>query len=286
MLDNASPFADEPLLDPAMTKRELERDVAFAVEIAEAAGERVLGLRASERWKEAGMLADIGDQAADGFIQGFIRGRHPDDGILSEETADSARRLAIERTWIIDPLDGTREYSQLREDWAVHVALTIGGKCALGVLALPARQKTVWGICVDGAVSFGLRGEGTLTTGASTTPARPRIVMSRSHTPSWMPGFAEILGADLVRSGSVGNKVGMLMLGEADLYAHRRGLHEWDTCAPECVARALGWSVSNLRGREIPYNRPDPKLDEFLVCKPAMRERVLEALRESGAVRD
>jgi hypothetical protein len=141
MLDNASPFADEPLLDPAMTKRELERDVAFAVEIAEAAGERVLGLRASERWKEAGMLADIGDQAADGFIQGFIRGRHPDDGILSEETADSARRLAIERTWIIDPLDGTREYSQLREDWAVHVALTIGGKCALGVLALPARPK-------------------------------------------------------------------------------------------------------------------------------------------------
>lgn len=269
-----------------MAKRDLERDVAFAVEIAEAAGERVLALRASERWKEAGMLADIGDQAADGFIQGFIRGRYPDDGILSEETADSARRLGIERTWIIDPLDGTKEYSQLREDWAVHVALTIGGKCALGVLALPARKRTIWGICDAGDPSFGLHGEGALVTGSAPTPERPRIVMSRSHMPSWMPRFAEVLGADLVRSGSVGNKVGMLLLGEADLYAHRRGLHEWDTCAPECVARALGWSVSNLRGHEIPYNRPDPRLDEFLVCKPAMRAQVLAALRESGAVKD
>jgi 3'(2'), 5'-bisphosphate nucleotidase len=285
VLDKARPVDDEP--DPPMTtQRDLERDAAFAVEIAEAAGARVLALRASERWKEAGMLADVADQAADGFIQGFIRGRCPDDGILSEETADSARRLAIERAWIIDPLDGTREYSQQREDWAVHVALTIGGRCALGVLALPARGKTVWGICRDGARVYGLRGEGTLHDGESAQPARPRIVMSRSHTPSWMEGFAAILGADLVRSGSVGNKVGMLLLGEADVYAHRRGLHEWDTCAPECVARALGWSVSNLRGQELAYNQPDPRLDEFLVCRPAMRERVLAALRESGAVKD
>ncbi len=269
-----------------MTKHDWERDVAFAVEIAEAAGERVLGLRASERWKEPGMLADIGDQAADGFIQGSLRARLPDDGILSEETADSARRLGIERVWIVDPLDGTREYSQLREDWAVHVALTLRGRCVLGVLALPARKRTIWGICADGMKAYGLRGEGALTTGVSPTPARPRIVMSRSHTPNWMPRFAEILGADLVRSGSVGNKVGMLLLGEADVYAHRKGLNEWDTCAPECVARALGWSVSNLRGVEMKYNQPDPRLDEFMVCKPAMREVVLAALRESGAVKD
>ncbi|MDZ4773058.1 MAG: 3'(2'),5'-bisphosphate nucleotidase CysQ [Planctomycetota bacterium] len=269
-----------------MTTSEFERDVALAVEIAEVAGERALMLRETKRWTEPGMLADIGDQAADGLIQGFMRGRLPEDGILSEETADSARRQGIDRVWIVDPLDGTREYSQLREDWAVHVALTIRGKCAVGVLVLPARGKTIWGVCHDGARSFGLRGAGTLATGDSPTPTRPRIVMSRSHTPSWMPRFAEILDAEMVRSGSVGNKVGMLLLGEADLYAHRKGLNEWDTCAPECVARAMGWSVSNLRGAELKYNQPDPRLDEFMVCKPAMRERVLAALRESGAVKD
>jgi 3'(2'), 5'-bisphosphate nucleotidase len=231
------------------------------------------------------MLADIGDQAADGFIQGFIRGRYPADGILSEETADSARRLAIERAWIIDPLDGTKEYSQLREDWAVHVALTIGGKCALGVLALPARGKTVWGICVDGASSFGCTAKGALTTGTSPTPARPRIVMSRSPHAEWMPGFAEILGADLVRSGSVATRSACCSS------AKRTCTHTAAVCTSGTLragvrrARAGLERVEPARPRD-PYNRPDPKLDEFLVCKPAMRERVLEALRESGAVKD
>lgn len=262
----------------------LERELEFAIRAAGEAGERVLTLRSSGRWTEPGVLADVADQAADGFLQGMLRGRFGEDGILSEETADSAHRLERERVWIVDPLDGTREFSQQREDWAVHVALTIGGRCALGVLALPARGRVLWGVCRDGGRAFGLAGPGTLVQGDAPTPARPRIAVSRSHTPSWMPRFAEELGADLVRSGSVGNKVAMLLLGEADLYAHRKGLNEWDTCAPECVARALGWSVSNLRGEQAPYNRPDPRLDQFLVCKPAMRERVLAALRASGAV--
>jgi 3'(2'), 5'-bisphosphate nucleotidase len=97
-----------------------------------------------------------------------------------------------------------------------------------------------------------------------------------------MPRFAEVMGADLVQSGSVGNKVAMLLLGEADLYAHRKGLKEWDTCAPECVARALGWSVSRLDGSDIVYNAPDPRVEEFLVCRPASRTRVLSALRDAG----
>lgn len=265
--------------------RDIERDVAFAIEGAELAGERVLALRATRRWKDSTTMADIGDQAADGFLQGFVRGRLPDDGLLSEETADTARRLELDRVWIVDPLDGTREYSQDREDWAVHVALTSRGRCVFGVVALPARGKTIWGVCGAGLpTAAGLRGEGRLARGDDPQSGPLRIAVSRSHTPSWMPRFAETLGAELVHSGSVGNKVGMLMLGEADLYAHRKGLKEWDTCAPECVARALGWSVSRLRGEELAYNQRDPRVDEFLVCRPAMRERVLAALRESGAV--
>jgi 3'(2'), 5'-bisphosphate nucleotidase len=262
---------------------EVRRDLDFAIRAAHAAGERVLALRASGRWKDD-VLADIGDQAADGFLQGLVRGRYPEDGILSEETADTRARLEKSRVWIIDPLDGTREFSQLREDWAVHVALTIGGQCVLGAVALPARKRTMWGVCAKGHETFGLEGEGALVIGSSPSPDPPRIAVSRSHTPSWMPRFASELGSVEVFSGSVGNKVAMLLLGEADLYVHRKGLKEWDTCAPECVARALGWSVRRLDGGEQRYNQPDPRNDQFLCCRPSELARVLAALRTAGAL--
>jgi len=282
VLDSGLDFDEEPCMTSNPLRPEMQRDLEFAVAAARWAGERVLALRASGRWKDT-QLADIGDQAADGLIQGLVRGRFPEDGILSEETADTRARLDRSRVWIVDPLDGTREYSQEREDWGVHVALTIDGRCALGAVALPARGKTIWGVCVDGFTRYGLEGTGQLAHGTSPTPQRLRIAVSRSHTPSWMPAFAQLLDAELVYSGSVGNKVGMLLLGEADVYAHRKGLKEWDTCAPECVARALGWSVSRLRGEEQRYNCVDPKNDEFLMCRPAWRDRVLSALHESGA---
>jgi 3'(2'), 5'-bisphosphate nucleotidase len=261
---------------------DMRRDLDFAVQAARAAGERVLALRASGRWKDE-MLADVGDQAADGFIQGLVRGRYPDDGILSEETADTRARLEKQRVWIIDPLDGTREFSQLREDWAVHVALTVGGSCVLGAVALPARNRTLSGVCVNGHERWSLEGEGALALGSTPSHDPPRIAVSRSHTPSWMPRFASELGAVEVFSGSVGNKVAMLLLGEADLYVHRMGLKEWDTCAPECVARALGWTVCRLDGSEQRYNEIDPRNDQMVVCRPSQRENVLAALRASGA---
>jgi 3'(2'), 5'-bisphosphate nucleotidase len=261
---------------------EIRRDLDFAALAARRAGERVLALRASGRWHD-GMLADVGDQAADGYLQGLVLGRHPEDGILSEETKDSEARLSRSRTWIIDPLDGTREYSNQREDWAVHVALSIDGRCALGAVALPARGKLIRGVALPGFEHAELEGEGALLRGDSESAVPPRIAVSRSHTPSWMASFAATIGGVQVHSGSVGNKVAMLLLGEADVYAHKRGLKEWDTCAPETVARALGWSVFRLRGEEQNYNRPDPRNDEFVMCRPAWRERVLAALEGSGA---
>jgi 3'(2'), 5'-bisphosphate nucleotidase len=261
----------------------LRADLEFAIAGARAAGERVLGLRASGRWHDT-QLADVGDQAADGFLQGLVRGRYPADGILSEETADSAERLTQQRVWIVDPLDGTREYSQQRDDWGVHVALTLAGEPALGAVALPAQSRVLWGVCLPGFECAGLDGEGTLARGELAAERPLRIAVSRSHTPSWMPKFAELVAGELVHSGSVGNKVALLVLGNADFYAHRKGLKEWDTCAPECVARALGWSVSRLRGEPQRYNQPDPRNDEFLVCRASDRERMLAALLASGAV--
>ena len=262
---------------------EIERDLAFAIEAAREAGKRVLGLRGEKRW-EGKTLADVGDQAADGFLQGFVRGRYPADGLLSEETVDSPERLTKARTWIVDPLDGTQEYSDLRHDWAVHVALTIGGRCALAAVALPATDDLLWGVCLPGKERAGSSAGSTLARGNGAQPARPRIAVSRSHTPPWVEKFARALDAELVPWGSAGFKVSRLLAGEADLYPHKVGLKEWDTCAPETVARALGWSVTRLRGEEHRYNQANPKNHELLVCRPAWKERVLAALRVSGAL--
>ena len=268
-----------------ITPEEIERDLAFAIEAANLAGERVLRLREEGRW-EGKMMADIGDQAADGYLQGFIRGRYPDDGILSEETGDSEARLAKTRVWIVDPLDGTKEYSQDREDWAVHVALTLDGACAIGAVALPAQGVTLWGVTVPGHERAGIEGEGTLVRGDSEGEGA-RVVMSRSHTPPWMDAFtAEIGSTESVRCGSVGNKVMQLLLGRADVYVHKVGLKEWDTCAPEVVARANGWAVCKLRGDEHVYNQREFRNDELVVCRPGIRDRVVAALAACGALED
>jgi 3'(2'), 5'-bisphosphate nucleotidase len=267
-----------------ISEPDLRRDLEFAVEAARAAGRRVVLLRQSGRWSDE-TLGDVGDQAADGYLQGLLKGRYPDDGVLSEETADTRSRLEQARTWIVDPLDGTREYRDQRDDWAVHVALTFEGRCALGAVALPSQGRVLWGVALPGHERAGLEGDGAgaLVRGDTTAPEPVRIACSRSHTPSWMPRFAESFpSSTLVHSGSVGNKVAMCLLGQADVYTHRKGLKEWDTCAPEVVARALGWTVCKLDGSEHVYNRPDPKNHEFVICRPAMKERVLAALKAAG----
>jgi len=262
---------------------EIERDLAFAIEAAEQAGRRVMDLRAAGRW-EGKMLADIGDQAADGLLQGLIQGRYPEDGLLSEETADTLERTTKSRAWIVDPLDGTKEFSEGREDWAVHVALTIDGRCALAAVALPALDEVLWGVALPGRERAGSSRGSALLRGDSAQPARSRVVVSRSHTPPWVQRFSEQMGAEMRPCGSAGYKVSRLLLGEADLYPHKIGLKEWDTCAPETLARALGWHVSKLRGEEHAYNQANPRNNELLVCRPAVLERALAALRDSGAL--
>ena len=263
----------------------IERDLQLAIQAAREAGRRVQDLRRSGRWKDESMLADIGDQAADGYLRGLLEGRCPEDGVLSEETADSAARLSKSRVWIVDPLDGTKEYSQLRDDWAVHVALCIDGKCALAAVALPASDQVMWGVALDGQCRAGVIGGGTLQSGDSAQPAAPRMVVSRSHTPEWISKFAKILGVGEQQPvGSVGYKVSRLLFGSADVYVHKKGLKEWDTCAPETIARGLGWNVCKLRGEEHRYNLPDPKNHELVICRPKERDRVLAALAQSGAL--
>lgn len=271
------------MMHPPEIADRLAEDLRFAIHAARTAGERALHLLGTGRWSDE-TLGDVVDHACDGLLQGLIGGRYPEDGLLSEETKDSPRRLSKDRTWIVDPLDGTKELRAGLQDWGVHVALTEGGRCVLGAVALPAQDRLLWGVTQPGMESAGLEGTGDWLRGDRERPAgRPlRMAVSRSHTPPWVERLGEELGAELLPAGSVGHKVGLMVTGEADLYAHRVGLKEWDTAAPECVARAMGWHVSRLDGSPQAYNQPDPRNGELLVCRPAARERILTALQRCG----
>lgn len=272
---------------------ELDRRLRFACDVAGEAGRRLLALRATSRWPDETVLGDVADHMADGFLQGCLLGRWPDDGVLSEETKGDGGRRAKRWCWVVDPLDGTKEYRSGRHDWAVHVGLACEGVPVLGAVAMPALGRTVGGVCVPGReriVQFGSPAAlvADVADVADAGGARPvRLAMSRSHTPPWMEGFGRALAGpgasfELVPSGSVGFKVGLLLFGDADVYVHDKGLKEWDTLAPEAVARAAGWSVCRLDGSAQRYNQIDPRNDEFVVCRARMQARVLAAVAAHG----
>ncbi len=262
---------------------ELPARLDFAMTIAAQAGQRLLALRTGGRWADEQVLGDVADHAADAFLQGSLLGAFPQDGVRSEEAVDAAPRTPAPWTWILDPLDGTKEYRSGRHDWAVHVGLVRDCRPVLGAVALPAIDRVVGAICVPGrerVVVQGRSGDWPLAlTGDPGEGGRLRLAVSRSHTPDWIRRFAADLGdAELVPSGSVGFKVALLLFGRADVYAHKPGLKEWDTCAPEAVARAAGWWCSRLDGSAQTYGHADPRNDEIAVCRPRLRDRVLTAL--------
>jgi 3'(2'), 5'-bisphosphate nucleotidase len=172
----------------------------------------------------------------------------------------------VARVWIVDPLDGTREYGEVpRTDWAVHVALVVDGTPVAGAVALPARGLT---LATDAAPALPPRGEGS-----------PRVVVSRSRPPAAATRIADALGGELVSLGSAGAKAMAVVLGEADVYPHSGGQYEWDSAAPVAVAAAAGLHVSRLDGSPLVYNRPDPYLPDLLVCRPELADRVIAAAR-------
>ncbi|MEC8651234.1 MAG: 3'(2'),5'-bisphosphate nucleotidase CysQ [Planctomycetota bacterium] len=270
---------------------DLSSRLDFATAIAGAAGARLLALRESGRWEDPKILGNVGDQAADGYLQGAIYGRYPDDAILSEETKDDLERTKKRVAWIVDPLDGTKEYSTGRHDWAVHVGLSVDQQPVLGVVALPSVGRVLTAIRGEGVGAevavLGAEGEWPaeiVPDGGASSGQKLRLVASRSHTPEWMQEFAAGMGeAELVPCGSVGFKVSMLLFGKADIYVHKIGLKEWDTCAPEAIARAAGYEVCRFDGEDHRYNQANARNDELVVCRPWLKERVLAGLARAGA---
>ena len=246
----------------------MTNDGAAAVEIAELAGARLLDLRATGG--PADELKAAGDRCSHELIIAELHRRFPDDAVLSEEAADDHGRLGRERVWIIDPLDGTREFSEPpREDWAVHVALVTGGELTVGAVALPARGLT---LSTATPVPMPAAHDGPL-----------RVLVSRTRPTEHARLLAEQLGAELVPMGSAGAKAMAVVLGEADIYAHSGGQYEWDSAAPVAVAAAAGMHVSRLDGSPLRYNQADPWLPDVLICRPELAGRVIELCRRADA---
>ena len=235
-------------------------DVELARQIAETAGRLLIDLRASGLF-EGKALGKSGDQIANAFIVQALRQNRPSDALLSEEEKDNPARLTASRVWIVDPLDGTREYGEARADWAVHIALAIDGVATLGAVALPGLALTLSSadIC--------------------TQPRQPgalRMLVSRTRPAAEAVAVAEALGAELVPMGSAGAKAMAVVRGEADIYLHSGGQYEWDSCAPVAVARAAGLHVSRMDGSALQYNRADTYLPDLLVCPKEHADRVID----------
>jgi 3'(2'), 5'-bisphosphate nucleotidase len=240
-------------------------DAELAVELAGAAGRALLQLRAGLGDVAADEVKKRGDEAAQQVLAAGLAAARPRDAVLSEEAADDAVRLDAARVWIIDPLDGTREYSEGRSDWAVHVALWERGALVSGAVALPGLDTVL------------------TTEPAAVVPPRDgtaplRMAVSRSRPPAIATGVAEALGAELVAMGSAGFKVAAVVRGEADLYVHGGGQYEWDSAAPVAVAQAAGLHASRLDGSPLRYNQPDPFLPDLVVCRPEVADQVLSVI--------
>lgn len=247
-------------------------DHAFAVWVAEQAGRRLLEVR--EQGLEGKALKDAGDAAAQEVIATLLAEHRPDDRVLSEEAVDDKARLEADRVWIIDPLDGTREYSEPpRDDWAVHVALwekRAGekGELTVGAVAQPALGETF--------------NTGIPSVVPPRTSARPRIAVSRSRPPAFVEALAAELDAELVPMGSAGVKVMSVVRDVADAYVHAGGQYEWDNAAPVAVARAAGLFCSRVDGSELVYNKDDVQLPDLIVCRPELAESIVDFVRRHG----
>jgi 3'(2'), 5'-bisphosphate nucleotidase len=237
-------------------------DAELAAHLAQVAGKLLLDVRASGVLSGQA-LGKAGDETANEFLCHALRTQRPDDGLLSEEEKDNFERLSKSRVWIIDPVDGTREYGEERTDWAVHVALAIDGRPEIGAVALPGLDLV-------------LRTDRPLP--LAPCPKMPRMVVSRTRPAKEALDVAEKIGAELIPMGSAGAKAMAIVRGDAEIYLHTGGQYEWDSCAPAAVALAYGLHVSRIDGSPMIYNQADVYMPDLLICRPEWAERVLSLL--------
>lgn len=238
-------------------------DVALARSIALEAGEILSAIRRSTS-SNAITVGQRGDAEANALILDRLHTARPDDFILSEESHDDRQRCAASRVWIIDPLDGTREFTDGCDDWAVHIGLAVDGVARVGAVALPATGQIF--TTDDPPPAFPL------------LPTSLRIVVSRSRAQDIAANVATEIGAELLRMGSAGVKAMAVVSGDAEIYLHEGGQYEWDNCAPAAVAIAAGLHASRIDGSPLVYNCTEPLLPDLLICRKELAGPVLEAI--------
>ncbi len=254
-----------------LTKRDTARgtklsDDDLACALAEGAGKVLIALQRGAQQRDAGPLGEEGDRQSQEYLNKALHRARPGDLVLSEEAKDNPARLTAERVWIIDPLDGTREFSEGRGDWAVHVALWSAGELVTGAVALPRLDM----------VSSSSRPDPVAA------PHAPlRMAVSRSRAPAIAALVAEQIGARMIPMGSAGYKVCAVASGEVDIYLHDGGQYEWDSAAPVAVARAAGLHASRIDGSPLRYNQPNPYLPDLLVCRPELSGALLRLIDEA-----
>lgn len=244
-----------------MSDHIIQDDAALAAHLAAVAGDILVTTR------EAGVFANkelgkAGDATANQFLCHALTAQRSADGLLSEESKDTEERLAKSRVWIVDPVDGTREYGEARADWAVHVGLAIDGVATIGAVALPG---------MDGGTVLRTDQPRAL----QPLPAVPRMVVSRTRPAAEAVAVAEAIGAELVPMGSAGAKAMAVVLGQAEIYLHSGGQYEWDSCAPVAVALAHGLHCSRIDGGPLVYNQADTYMPDLLICRPEYAGQVL-----------
>ena len=246
-------------------------DDELAARIAEEAGRVLIALRHDVGLHDPRTLGREGDRRSNARIMATLRDTRPHDAVLSEEGDDGPGRpdrIGASRVWVVDPLDGTREYSEGRDDFAVHVGLVVDGLPVVGAVSLPG-QDVVLASAARGARAGAV---------ASRRDGPMRIVVSRTRPPVEAERVAARLGAQLVPMGSAGAKTAAVLQGTVDAYVHSGGQYEWDSAAPVAVAHAYGAYAARLDGSPLVYNRPDPWLPDLLVCRSELARDILDAL--------
>ena len=235
-------------------------DEELAAKLAQGAGRLLMELR-QQSFLTGRALGIVGDKVANAFIMTALREWRPQDPILSEESPDKAERLRSDRVWIIDPLDGTREYTEGRDDWAVHVALALEGRPVLGAVAVPAKG--------------GLFRSDEIALPPPPERPRPLMLVSRTRPPREVEEIAALIDAELVPMGSAGAKAMAVLTGEADIYYHAGGQHEWDNCAPAAVALGAGLHATRVDGSPLLYNRADTIVPDLVIARHELAQRVV-----------
>ena len=234
-------------------------DAELAAHLAKIAGNILIEVRDSGMFTGKA-LGKAGDQTANQFLINALREQRPDDGLLSEESRDTDERLSKDRVWIVDPVDGTREYGEARTDWAVHVALCVNGRPETGAVALPG-------------LGIVLRSDAPIALPAP--PDRPRMVVSRTRPAAEAVAVSDTIRAELIGMGSAGAKSMAVVRGEAEIYLHTGGQYEWDSAAPAAVALAHGLHASRIDGSRLVYNNADTYMPDLLICRAEWAEQVL-----------